>query len=241
MLLIAWCFLHRHLKTPILIHENVFGFDPEVLVRLLCDLYVLCKLEVHPRHCGFPFLSRPRLYFILVRKGGLQITHDICETYGILASRFSSHRWDWLAIARGTKSDLLAEENRGRKRMGLSALTDPSPNWSYLLTEKQAQYKQTYEEKLNTQTAAHSGLAVFNLGDNPNNRLSWGKSRLPTFKRNAGKYWSDSLGRWLVSSERSLAMGFPVDNVLCTAPQIGNAMHVGNVGMVMATVLACLK
>jgi len=63
------------------------------------------------------------------------------------------------------------------------------------------------------------------------------------------------LGRWMLASERALAMGFPtfaqhadaagteVDETHVgpgAASRVGNAMHVANVGTVAAVALACV-
>ena len=73
--------------------------------------------------------------------------------------------------------------------------------------------------------------------------------------RNSAYWWLRSARRFLTAKELAALCGFPVPVALAQAGrvpcdpcaddydcgQIGNCMHVGSVGMVLAVTLACLR
>jgi hypothetical protein len=132
---------------------------------------------------------------------------------------------------------------------------------SFLLLPREreciAEYTFRYIER-NGQRPESDPSAVFFLGDNPSNRLTWSaaSSAIPTLRRNAGFIWSPFLGRWLLARELFAAMGFPafpgIEQALGTrcpnygSPSdgrklLGNAMHFGVAGTVLMVALACIR
>ena len=121
---------------------------------------------------------------------------------------------------------------------------------SFLLLPREreciAEYTYCYINR-NGQRPESDPNAVFFLGDNPRNRLTWSaaSNAIPTLRRNTGFIWSPFLGRWLLARELFAAMGFPafpeVQQALGThcpdygSPSegrklLGNAMHFGVCG-----------
>ena len=147
-------------------------------------------------------------------------------------------------------------ESRLRKRRGFSPLTVPRPRrWEYLLTRGQTRRldarSQEWRDRYST-SPSDCPHCVFDLGWNFPRRTTTGDC-LPTVTGNCGVWWLPYFHRWFLSSELASACGFPVRAELAaaagcvTAPgpyspqQVGNAMHVVNVGVVLATALSCLE
>ena len=71
-----------------------------------------------------------------------------------------------------------------------------SPCLSYLLSPSEKLHLVLYHilwfERFGVQ-AQHDPNAIFNLADNPLNRVSWSAcGKLPGFRRSAGRYWQTS-------------------------------------------------
>jgi hypothetical protein len=93
---------------------------------------------------------------------------------------------------------------------------------------------------------------VFDISQNPHARLRWTTraGELPTTTTKS-VWWVPALQRWLLPLEVAAASGFPVIDelaraggivwtpVVFTASQMGNVMHVANVGCVVAAALSC--
>ena len=246
VVLLAWCAWVRCVRPSVAIHENVVGFDVAVLTEMLGDLYWIQHVRVSPSDMGFPFIRRPRLYSVLIRRAGARPPPDMQCMYAQIVDRMQYEvqpevsAWAW----RAPIDDLLQEENATRTLRGLSCVATPSGDWSYLLTEKQAMRLQTYQQC--ARPGVDLAYATYNLSQNP--QFAGSTTGLPTFKRGSGRLWSPSRRRWLVRSERLAAMGYPVFQDLANAARvpreevalhgpafaIGNAMHVANVGCLLA-------
>ena len=214
-------------------------------------------MRVTPADAGFFFTSRPRNYYVLtlrgrVKAGRVQRAYEeVSQHLRVLATDSWTH-WAW----RATPDDLAAEENAARQRLRLPDLppgSPPSPDWCYLLTNKQRGYLAQYEATWLAQhgeRASANARCLFNLGDSPG--FGAASSRIPTSRRGCTRLWSPHRRQWLTHPERAAAMGFPVypdlaeaarvplDHAALQAPasSLGNAMHVANVGVVVA-VVAC--
>ena len=260
LLLLAWCHLVLCLEIPLGIHENVVGFDVEVVREMLGDSYEVVVLRCSPADWGFEFMARPRVYTLCIRKDKWQITCDIQQTYQevrhltrIKHLKGLTPAWPWRASSEQT----MAEENRVRVHHHLPPLTSPSADWSYLLTSKQKGYLDHHQKRWQTQ---HQGVdfsvhpdCVLNLSHGPYvSRAS--RKQIPTFCRSSSLIWSPHRKRWLLNEEKAAAMGYPVfldlageagvalDDLVVQGGRtaIGNAMHVSCVGCVFLVALACL-
>lgn len=99
-------------------------------------------------------------------------------------------------------------------------------------------------------------LFIF-LGDNPTRKCWTGTSKkLPTFRRNSGKFWGVRHKRWLTPREKLSVLGFPVTPYAATAMGVpmlgmsdtrraahiaGNSMHFSSVGVVELVALCSFK
>ena len=134
----------------------------------------------------------------------------------------------------------------------LPSTAGPSADWAYLLTQEQARYLARYTELWASENS-HAGVAIFNLSQNPAVRPNHtGRlGELPTLTRNA-IWWAPLARRWVLWKELAAIAGYAVRPGLARAArvvedtaeysirQLGNGMHVASVGVVVATVLACL-
>ena len=90
----------------------------------------------------------------------------------------------------------------------------------------------------------------FDLSQRPDRQVIF-EGVLPTFRSSSSLVWSPARKRWLTFRERAACMGYPVypdlsasamvelDTATLEGPRyaIGNAMHVANVGAVLAVAL----
>ncbi len=254
--LVAWCMVMRAKKPPWAIHENVRGFDRSVLDEHLGDLYRITCVASSPAHVGFP-ISRPRRYFVLIMEG--RQAADPQAVYAAICQAFQpGPSVPWHAYLLATEQDLLKEENRARARRSLPALSDPSPDWTYLLTPKEKGFLSEYESMWFLERggeASRDPCCVFNLAQNPRKRpcATTRAGYVPTLTRTGGHLWVPLCKRWMCAIELAALVGFLVRpdlaaasryvDVCCgqyTRAQLGNAMHVANVGCVLGTALACV-
>lgn len=263
LLLLAWCGIMRSTKPPFALHENVCGFDSEVLSEMLGDLYTIEVLVVSPDQAGFLMLRRPRRYYFLVlhphvpkhgRVGAAEAYARVCFLMARSHGQASEPvRWAFRASA----EELLAEENAARQRRGLDSLAEhagPSTDWTYLLTEHQLGALEAHRERyvaLHGTDPAQDACCTVDLSQSAARQRSVSRERLATFRRNSGRIWSTAWRRWLVPRERAACMGYPVYGELAAAAgvevdtaveqgplyAIGNAMHVANLGCVLMTCL----
>ena len=256
-MLLAWCCIVRAGRISVAILENTIGFDTSVLQDCLGDAYDMVTLRVDPRHAGFAVTNRPRIYVVLVRKGRVRITHDMQQVYTEVSNIVSSNSIHNISDAMlSSEAELVAVENATRKRLRLAKVTRRSPSWAYLLTRKQREYLDIYTKQWKHRRGidATSDLqCYFDLGQNP--RYERGsRDRMPAFRTGCYRLWVLAQGRWLLPREVGACMGWPsfvglpcpllgheLPEELFRSGFLGNGMHLGNVGMVVATALSCLE
>eukprot|EP00973_Karenia_brevis_P002782 378646-Karenia_brevis.AAC.1 len=117
-----------------------------------------------------------------------------------------------------------------------------------LLTRNEQKYVREYNRKW---LALHSHVPawlVYNLGDNPENRVSWTTSlfQIPTYRRGSSMMWFPKERRVMTRRERLASLGFASFPELAEASQqpmvfndsagqatmVGNSMHLANATMV---------
>ncbi len=261
-LLIAWCHWLRTSSAQWAIHENVVGFDGDVLTELLSDMYQIVAVKVSPNDLGYSIVRRKRIYHILYLRGhveeafSMQGMYDkVCEA---AQAELTCPPLNAFFFGAGA-ADLCVEENRARKRRRLSPVKNASGDWTYLLTAKQRSYLQEYVRLWQVKRGSlpeDDPDCVFDLGQNPAKRPSYSlRGALPTLRHTKSTMWSPGRKRWLVARELAAVCGYPVTvataaeaqvpldaaAALYTQPMLGNAMHVSNVGTVMSVALACLR
>ncbi len=254
-LLVCWARWVHEAALLWAIHENVVGFDTDVLQQLLGDSYDMVTLRSCPADAGFCLIRRPRLYTILWRRSAIEPLADLSAVYTAVAQRITGsleappQLQDCLLAS---QSLLYAEETRARAKNGLPPRLagEVSLDWTYLLTEGQLR-------RLSGYMATSAQDAVVDLTQNPDKRpcTSGRKRRLPALRHSGSLLWAPALQRWLLPRELAAASGFPVEPCLAkaagvvldaccddyTTSLLGNAMHVGSVGMSLFIALACLQ
>ena len=166
-LLLAWCAWVLFAKPKVAIHENVIGFDTNVLEELLGAQYFIQHIRVSPSHMGFAFIGRPRVYSVLMLRTALRRRPpDLPQVYGRIVDAMQYQAADSVAwVWRATDAQLLEEENRVRAKRGFAPALRRSTDWTYLLTVKQ-------RARLNYHTQASTG-SVWDLTQSP----KFGKTR----------------------------------------------------------------
>ena len=158
---------------------------------------------------------------------------------------------------------MLASSENCRPLMQPSLETDSQTqgrmDLRYLLNKREMdQVKLLSKEYLRRYGSAvrHDPDAVFYLGDNAANRRTWScvSNAIPTFRRSGGFFWLPAENRWLVSSEKMSALGFPMrqSTASCmgvrTVPSLdplrassmtGNGMHLSNISIILLIGLVC--
>ena len=249
LLLLSWCRIIREDKPEIVIHENVRGFDAKILEELLGDMYDITTGDVSPQDLGFSFIARPRVYSVLTLRGRIVRTTDAQRLYKTVAATAARAVGPLPSVLTAGVEEVLAEENRVRACRGMSPLLQPSQSWRYLLTNRQAGCLMTHEKSVGD---AHLIGLYVDLAQTV--AFARPSRHIPTKRRSASCVWSWKLSRWLVPSEYAASMGFPIhpwcaqasgvptDTMNLQAPTaIGNAMHVANVGCVLACALAACR
>lgn len=250
LLFLMWVRWVLSVKVRIAIHENVVGFDLSLLQESLGEEYWLEHVRVSPAHLGFPMSRRPRLYSISLRKACFRKPPDMQALFDRIVSRMAYHvlgdPFSWVTLA--TAAELAQEENRIRKQRGMEPIDTPSADWSYLLTDAQKRRLRQCKERNSTKLSKRAD--VYDLGQNPGGGNEVFCPGLPTLRRGSSRLWLASGQRWLLPAELRATMGFPTYRPLAQAACVamdtsaneamfatGNAMHVANVGAVIA--IAC--
>ena len=253
ILFLVWAQWVRAACPLVLIHENVRGFRIDLFETVLGDLYEIVSLAVEPSHVAFPCVRRPRLYFVLFRKGEVKVVAALPPLYhqvsGALESLVPALQLSDIAIA--SREQLVAAENAARRLRHLPALQEPSGDWEYLLSDGQKRRLRQYIEAL--PSAEKGADHVFDLVMDP---VKFGGRRsmsaLPTLQTNSNRMWMQRLRRWFLPVELAYAHGFPVvphaardagveDFDSYSVRDVGEGMHMANVGAVLAIALSCVQ
>ena len=255
--LIAWCAVLKASGTPVAIHENVKGFEESTLRCLLGKWYDITTLHVEPAHVGFPFVQRPRSYQVLCLRGSVS-TPSLAKTYALLTAGLQKRLpSEWPAwVFRATDAEILAEENSARQKRRLESVSVASSDWRYLLTKAQMENidEWTKQARAKSRDADSDPALVFDLSQHPRFQGIMCRGGLPTLRRSCTQLWSPSRRRWLLPKELAAVMGFPAYTDLAASAggqldeitpkhlrAVGNAMHVGCVGVVLLSVMLSLE
>ena len=79
LVFLAWARKHRHWGTPVLILENVPQFPLQLVEANFGDLYRVYVFPIMAETCGFGLIRRHRRYFVLLRRGCVEMHHDLGE------------------------------------------------------------------------------------------------------------------------------------------------------------------
>jgi site-specific DNA-cytosine methylase len=266
---LTWAKLHLTKQTPLIIHENVRTFDESVLTEVFGDTYIIVPLRLSPATTGFTVLDRHRLYHILIHKTRARQVGDTAALFATLTdvlARRASLRFEDLYLEH-TPDELLFEMRRwGNARSQViqsgDDLTPHLSDWTLLLSDWERKNLNLYEvqwERDFGKPAASDPTALFVLSQNADGfaTRTTAQGRVPCLTHGSStRVWSSFNRRWLTVKEKTNMMGFPVvpafaaragvsllDPSLLTDGhrQIGNAMHLANVGVVLCAALATIS
>ena len=140
-------------------------------------------------------------------------------------------------------------------------LTQGSEDCSYLLNKRERKVVKELDAAFRSTFRGEPGespdLSYF-FGDNPAFSKTWSATsgRLPCFRRNGGFYYHRKTGRIMTAVDKLTALGWPTvqevsDNMMTTCVPLldpkrgelmaGNAMLLGNAGIVLLVGLTCFK
>ena len=198
----------------------------KLLEEGLGHAYYVIHLQSSPADFGWRFMRRPRLFSILIRRRRTarladtkMVYNHICHTVGQQISYLTVS-----SVFKASPSDVLQAENLYRKKRKLPQVEVCSPDWKFLLTEKQQGYLDIYillwKKEMKTNPTEDPGC-LFDLSQDPEHRKMWsGPTRsIPTLRHAGNILWSPRLGRWMLASELALAMGYPVTECAACAAQ----------------------
>ena len=261
--LLTWANAHIKSQTPILIHENVVGFEFSLVESIFGRHYHCTRLKVCTGDVGFSKLvRRVRYYDVLVHKSRAQIVTPLQQLYDHVIAAFREHI-PQPELTQG--SFLLASESEiedatGRIRASRRAGSCSDPLQSY--TDKQCKNLRVYKTQFKKQFGGRAcKRALFHLNDNPKKRIVWSgrDGCLPTIRKAMGPIHSMEVDRQVTAREAMTAMGFVVFEDLAVAsgleqtlPEdfvgspgtmscLGNAMHQTNCSVVLAVTLAATR
>ena len=257
IIILVWFLLLRATQPLVVIFENVVGFDMELLQHCLGSLYHIVALKVRPCHVGFTRVARRRLYCVLYLRKKVRILLPVQDVYNFVTRGFACNSGAAESYVCASASQVMAAENAARLRRNLQPVSQISRCWAYLLSEGQQRHLAEYTQRWTTQRQqppANCPDCVFNLSQNPSRRASQTSTVniMPTIT-GSSIFWVPALRRWLLPMELAASHGFPVTETMAakagvpvdpnaesyTVPQIGNSMHLANIGCVTAVALAC--
>lgn len=252
--------------TALLMFENVKNI-PEWLVHdNLQEHYKIFVLQAQPEQCNFTHVNRNRLYFVCVHNRNAHVLADVNKVYEFMIQRlqrsFSGPRRPEPrdAIMATTKELMQVERDRAHYlKVRPRCRTGQAFDWTYLLTDSERDNLLEYEFLWQTQMHMDPSCdpnAVFYLGDNPLNRVTWSANmRIPAFRTAGGRMWYPFYRRYLTDNEMMAVLGFPVYPWLANAAKTeilvinsqaakhlaGNAWHCANAGVAMLAALCSVQ
>lgn len=262
---------HRAVETPIIIFENVVGFDTTLLSQWLGDLYHVIVQIIDPEDVGWTCCRRPRVYAALVHKTKVELT---CSPKALFAMVSNALRPQGMGLRVRdllvASADEVASELVNVLRMRGLRLRSPAlglpTDMTAALTDSELMRLKAYDDLWRARSWQMLGSVqdlVMHLGDNPEaGFVNWsvprddrGSFKLPTFRKDWKIMWCPSRRRWLTVGERAVAMGFPAYPSLQALTGMrepvavswaerglpGNSMHVACVGVWQACVAASCR
>ena len=268
-LLLAWMRWHLVMRTPIVILENVPQFTLDFVQEVMGQYYTIVAILCGPEHVGFEMAHRPRLYVALLLKGAVIVLRDLAQTM-MAVSRHLRNGVLVRSMLLAEPADIARETMQLRRMRGSQApvglRTRGVVHQESLLTQGEGErllvYTQMWWQRFGVDPTLQPDL-VYNLSDNPaDGWISWSAPTerrnsfaLPVLRRGRKICWIPHERRLLTIREKLAFMGFPsywhlaeacrADNVFDLTWEeeglLGNAMHVANIGVWQAVVLACVR
>lgn len=252
--LLAWAQYIVQKNVVLGVHENVPQFGGAQLEAMVQRTHHVFALRVRTDDVGFgKQCRRQRLYHVLVHRQRAKLLMNPVELYQRVTKQFryvnfKSRPGMFLKASDKEIAACLATA-RAKCKACKGGLQACKCNWVELLTVGQRarleKFNQLWLERFQSNPDTDP-RAYFHLNDNPLKRCVWsGKGgALPTLRKSMGPVWAAALQRPVTPSEMLCAMGWPSNIKFPGLPLrhvVGNAMHLGNVCMVLAVSLACIE
>ena len=262
----AWIMLRRRLKEPLLLLENVDGFDTSIIRTLLEDLYMIDEMTVCSTSFGWP-CRRLRKYIVCLLKttvtliGTARLSNTIPLFFRQCTISFQS-----LLVADSEELEAELKWSRGRQLSRSHNVPLPSTStWAQDVNVFRDALTATEQERLAQYTSKFGATRCMMLAQNPLTRpiLSPSAEVLNTIVKHVRLLWVPSLRqpRWWTATELLLTQGFPCTtrvlskgneaDVQCTSfgqprrrsvlqmrAQAGNTMNVNVVGVFLIFLLS---
>lgn len=223
--LMTWLALRLLLQEEVVIHENVIGFPPAILVTMLGHIYHVFPLELGPNILGHP-VCRARRITILVHKSSVALVANGSPwaDMAILCSRRLKPTFSWRAYFLASQDELKGELQWAEGRVGC---------YRHLNAEEKAalpeEIRRLAELSQFTKALTISELktwseymrlrgrgGVYNLNQTPGCRDMYSTGQcLNTLISNSGMVMSDAHKRWMTPYEKLLTQGFAVFPEVC--------------------------
>lgn len=195
-------------------------------------------------------------------RASVRLAFDMQSLYGHVSECFEGLGGiDVAECLIATAIELEAEFAKVSERRGFPLNGDASlgagvaADWSRLLTPKQQmrldKLSATWQRKYGSRPE-DCNHCVLNLDSNRGQTMG-ADGAIPTLTRKSHILWLPFYRRWLLPSELAAASGFPVTSALADSlglpqdlneyavGQVGNVMHLANVGCVLGVALASLR
>jgi hypothetical protein len=124
----------------------------------------------------------------------------------------------------------------------------------YVLTPDEVVRLQEYDRLRLLAGVPLSNNIIYNLGDDPRNRLIWtiNSKSIPTYRKSPTLFWIPALGRWMTACEKLATLGWPVFEQLAIGSDmpllrvdrdtarrmLGNSVCLPNIGLALLSGLA---
>ena len=183
--------------------------DVETLDSLLSDMYDRYQLYVEMADCGHSGASRNRTYVIYVLSGRYELLHDPRDLYRMVSSAnrtlFQTEPSDYFEAP----ALELAMEAMDACRARSVEYVPGAASWHYILNRRETRVIETLNQMYWARFRSNperDGNLIYFLGDNPDFCVTWSavSRRVPCLRRNIGKLWIPSRGRWMTPAERWL-------------------------------------
>jgi len=226
---------------------------------LVCSTYSVYVIgTVSPADVGYQLLSRDRIYLVMVHKLKAVLQNDLDSVYAAVSRSLMANTTTRPHDCMIDSHEHVMEE--ARLRSSYRKLGDPdTPRDAMNTREIKAlrRYSLAFHIRFR-QLCTQFPWLVFFLGDDGGAYKCWSavSGTIPTYRHHSGIYWFPWFGRCMTAREKLGSMGFPVFDAhaqvmrvptmqimspLVATKMTGNCMHMANAGVILLTVLACVK
>ena len=222
--------------------------------------YQIYYLRVEPADSGHCGVARSRSYVMMRHVATTDCLYDpitlFQEISEYIQDRVQTQPSDYMIAS----DEEIALEAQAVARVRQIQFRPGVNDLSYLLNDREKQVLMVackkYEERFQENPYENRNLAIF-LGDNPSFGTTWSgvSNKIPTFRLNNGKMYFPYFRRWMCSSERLAAFGFPIRPAMAESMGVpclpirdwrranalaGNCMVLPCVGIAQMVALCCI-